>query len=761
MSPAARSPHLLPSLAGCLAAGTALSLAFPPAALWPLAFVGLVPLLWVVRRSGPWRSALCGLVFGLGFFGATLYWILRFGLMAWTSLTLLSALSVAAFALLAAGLTREGHPWRNAAGLAGAWTVIESVRAAWPLGGFTWGMLGVSQVDDRALLPLAAITGVWGLSFVVVAVDSLVLEAALAAHARGGARRLGRIAWPLVVSATMIVAPAALGFPDADGPAIDVATLQVDVTEADRLPADEEDVAIAGAHVELHRSLADDPPDLVVWGEGALDPAAASDPTTAEAVRSAIAEVEVPSIVGAVANDPDGRQRTTVFGFDGDGRLVDRYDKVHLVPFGEYVPFRARLSWIEALEQIPVDRAAGERVATLDLPGLPPIGTPICFENSFPSLTRSFVEEGAGVLVVPVNNASYGFTAASDQHLQMSRIRAVENGRWVVNAAISGVSAFIDPTGAVDSRTDLFATDILRGDVRSSTDRTWYTRWGDWFPWLSVVIMVGAYLAPKRRTSASRPVGPPPSRPRTLVILPTYDERATIEQVIGGVLDRPDDVEILVVDDSSPDGTADAVRAIAAAEPRVRLHERPTKSGLASAYLYGFDRALAEDFDLIVEMDSDLSHDPSELGRLLQAATDAEFAIGSRYVPGGSVTNWSKLRLALSRGGNLYARFMLGLPIHDATSGYRVYRRQLLEELLRRPIASDGYGFQVELALRAWRAGADIAEVPITFREREHGASKISRRIVVEALWLITKWGLTARFRPELEPIDAVEPAEA
>jgi dolichol-phosphate mannosyltransferase len=158
-------------------------------------------------------------------------------------------------------------------------------------------------------------------------------------------------------------------------------------------------------------------------------------------------------------------------------------------------------------------------------------------------------------------------------------------------------------------------------------------------------------------------------------------------------------------------------------------------------------------------MDSDLSHDPDELGRLLAAAPTAGLVIGSRYVPGGSVTNWSRIRLGLSKAGNLYARSMLGLPIHDATSGYRVYRREVLRDLLRTPVASDGYGFQVELALRAWRLGHDVAEVPITFREREHGASKISRRIVVEALWLITKWGVAARFRPE--PSSRTEPAAA
>jgi glycosyltransferase involved in cell wall biosynthesis len=238
---------------------------------------------------------------------------------------------------------------------------------------------------------------------------------------------------------------------------------------------------------------------------------------------------------------------------------------------------------------------------------------------------------------------------------------------------------------------------------------------------------------------------------RVLVILPTYDERPTIERVLQGVLAAGPNVQALVVDDGSPDGTGAAVREVMAAEPRIRLIERSRKSGLASAYLEGFSTALAEGHDLVVEMDSDLSHDPQQLPGLLAAARDgADLAIGSRYVPGGSVSNWSWARVALSRGGNVYARLSLGMPINDATSGFRAYRRDLLQRLVAQGVHSDGYGFQVELALRAYRDGWTLREIPITFREREHGRSKISRRIVVEALWLIARWGVRLRFGREL-----------
>jgi glycosyltransferase involved in cell wall biosynthesis len=218
--------------------------------------------------------------------------------------------------------------------------------------------------------------------------------------------------------------------------------------------------------------------------------------------------------------------------------------------------------------------------------------------------------------------------------------------------------------------------------------------------------------------------------------------------VIDGLLPLEERVDLLIVDDGSPDGTAAVVRRRAERDPRIRLVERTAKLGLASAYHLGFRQALAEGYDLAVEMDSDLSHRPDELPRLLDGARRFDLTIGSRYVPGGSVTNWSRVRLALSRAGNLYARLALGFPLRDATSGYRVYRRGLLAHLVAIPSTSDGYGFQIELAYRAWKDGFSVGEAPISFREREHGRSKISRRIVLEALWLVTVWGLRARFNP-------------
>src|SRR5439155_2775137 len=248
------------------------------------------------------------------------------------------------------------------------------------------------------------------------------------------------------------------------------------------------------------------------------------------------------------------------------------------------------------------------------------------------------------------------------QHEQMSRMRAVETGRWVVNAAVSGISAFIDPSGRVTEHLGLFQTGILEGAIRSSDSRTWYVRLGDWLPWVSLAFVLGLFAVPRRRRSTAVPPEPLPQGIRTLVVLPTFNERDTIEPVVRGVLHAGPNVDALVVDDASPDGTADVVRAIATQErARVRLVERPAKSGLASAYLEGFRVGLDEAYDLIVEMDSDLSHDPRELPRLLAAAHRFDLTVGSRYVPGGSVADWSRARVALSPSGYASALHMLGL----------------------------------------------------------------------------------------------------
>jgi dolichol-phosphate mannosyltransferase len=230
-----------------------------------------------------------------------------------------------------------------------------------------------------------------------------------------------------------------------------------------------------------------------------------------------------------------------------------------------------------------------------------------------------------------------------------------------------------------------------------------------------------------------------------LVIIPTYNELENIEPIVARVLASVPNAHVLVVDDGSPDGTGKVAEAMAGDEPRVHVLHRSEKNGLGAAYIAGFDWGLAEGFDVLVEMDADGSHAPEQLPRLLAALETGDLVLGSRWVPGGTVVNWPRRREALSRGGNLYTRLALGVDLRDATGGYRAFRRQVLESIDYRAVASQGYCFQVDLAWRAVRAGFRVTEVPITFAERERGESKMSGSIVREALWRVTVWGAKHR----------------
>jgi dolichol-phosphate mannosyltransferase len=247
----------------------------------------------------------------------------------------------------------------------------------------------------------------------------------------------------------------------------------------------------------------------------------------------------------------------------------------------------------------------------------------------------------------------------------------------------------------------------------------------------------------------------PTSGSRVLVVMPTYDERENIAWILDRVFTAAPGVDVLVVDDASPDGTGDLVDDLATAQPRLHVLHRRTKDGLGGAYLAGFAWGLQRGYDVLVEMDADGSHQPEQLDRLLRAsAAGSDFVIGSRWVPHGRVVNWPRHRVLLSRAGSLYSRIALGVQVRDLTGGYRAIRADTVARLLADGIRSAGYCFQVDLAWRAIRAGATVTEVPITFVERERGASKMSGGIVAGALLRVTGWGL-ARVFPRRQPADA------
>jgi len=225
-----------------------------------------------------------------------------------------------------------------------------------------------------------------------------------------------------------------------------------------------------------------------------------------------------------------------------------------------------------------------------------------------------------------------------------------------------------------------------------------------------------------------------------LIIIPTYNERENIDPLLTKLMALPYDLHVLVVDDGSPDGTAAAVREWMAREPRVHLLERARKMGLGTAYLAGFRYALDQGAEYVFEMDADFSHDPEAIGGFLEAAREADLVLGSRYLNGGvTVVNWPLQRLILSFCANAYTRWITGLPVNDATGGFKCFRRRVLEGIRLDKVQSDGYAFQIEISFKAWKKGFTIKEIPIVFVDRLAGVSKMNKKIVYEAAWMVWK----------------------
>ncbi len=237
------------------------------------------------------------------------------------------------------------------------------------------------------------------------------------------------------------------------------------------------------------------------------------------------------------------------------------------------------------------------------------------------------------------------------------------------------------------------------------------------------------------------------SRGRVLVIVPTYNEADQVAGIVAAVSEACPSAHLLFIDDSSPDGTGQTLDAIATHHDHVHVLHRERKSGLGRAYIAGFRWALNADYDFVLEMDADFSHDPADIPRLLEAATEADLALGSRYVSGARVVNWSRARLLLSRLAALYVRLVTGLPVSDPTGGFKCYRRAVLEQTDLDRITSNGYAFQIELSHSVWMRGFHVIEIPIVFEERRAGQSKMSWAIVWEAIWRVPALLVRSRFR--------------
>jgi apolipoprotein N-acyltransferase len=473
--------------------GAATALAFPPYDLGPVAFVSLIPLVAVFRGATRRRVAPAAVGFGLVFFGMLFPWIHLFGLAAYLLLVVLETLLVAA-ALVAGAWLRPRLP----AGFAvlafpAAFLAGEFVRSHWPLGGFPWGGLGYSQHNDLLVLRLAAYTGVWGVSFLVATVNAILAEAVVVLRADP----VGFVA-RLALCILVVVAPALLPVTAPKGAAATVGIVQRPPPLPSAAPGSAQQQSLA-SEVALTRTLVGRPTgskvDLVVWPESSFDEDPLNVPALSGPLLASIRETGASFVVGASVDAPGGRFRNESLFIRPDGSLAGRYVKMHLVPFGEYVPGRRLLAgWIHELDKVPLDGVAGNAPVIFSLPQ-GTFGSVICYETAYPELVGAFVARGARMIVVSTNNASYRRSAASAQMVALSQLRAAEQRMWVVQAALTGISAVIAPTGKVLTQTGLFSTGVLTPTVAFATSRTLYGRLGDWFPAAVLVAAAGAWAA--------------------------------------------------------------------------------------------------------------------------------------------------------------------------------------------------------------------------------------------------------------------------
>ncbi len=523
-----------PRVGAAVLAGIALSLAFPGPDLGPVALVALVPLLLAVETLRPRQAAALGYLTGLVFVGLLIWWIpTEFlswtgaaGWLAWVALCVAEACFVAAFAALVPACRRLG-PWRVLL-LPACWAALELLRAHAPLGGFPWGILGVSQHDGGPLLPLARVVGAYGVSAVIVAVNFAVAAwvralawrarraaggaaDAAVAPARPGASPTGRmLAWPALAVALALCGLLAPAPPPPSGTPLRLAVIQAGLLGGHGLDRGISTEAVFANHVARTEALAGQPrPNLVIWGEGSVDEDPLTSPDRLERIRRAAAVAGAPLLVGATTSVGGGHYATDALLFTQRGELAGRYRKRRLVPFGEYVPMAWLMGRVLPVtrEGVPFDKIPGDRVEPVAVDGVR-IGTIICWESTYAEDPRTLAREGAQIIVVATNNASFGEGPGSRQHLAASQLRAVEEGRTVVQAAVSGESAIIGPDGAARQRTGLYEQATIRAAVVPRTGLTLYARFGRGieaaFAGLALVTLVMALL-PLATRAAQRP----------------------------------------------------------------------------------------------------------------------------------------------------------------------------------------------------------------------------------------------------------------
>jgi apolipoprotein N-acyltransferase len=495
-----------------VASGLLLYLSFPPSKQSLLTWVALVPLLLQLRNLKPLRAVAVSWLAGAVFFGLLLSWIGVFGTLAWTTITLLMAPWTALSGLLSCRLLRGGA-WARVFGPPAAWVVLEWLRAQGSLG-FAWGQIGVSQAPLYPVVQAASVGGVYLVSFLVVLSSAMVAELATGSRATAVARRQALGAGVALLATALLLGGISAGQtpppPGASG------TVPVLVVQASTRLADGTDAGSADEVMAVHEQLTREATGtehgrvgLVVWPETAVPASLVDDALLRARALSLAQELGCPLLAGTSAGAlADGSSYNSLQVFRPDGRLGVRYDKGHLVPIGEYLPARRLWPWMTSLGVPEVDARRGAPPHPLLIhlrPGRRPseisVGPLVCFESTFPEIARQETRLGANLLVAATVDSWYGHSAAAEQHLQFSVLRAVENGRFLVRASATGISTMVTPRGKLSSRIELFqrGTALYRPIALSHT--TLYTRYGDWVVWLSLATLAALLFADRWPTA--------------------------------------------------------------------------------------------------------------------------------------------------------------------------------------------------------------------------------------------------------------------
>lgn len=458
-----------------------------------MAWLAFAPTLYLTRGVGPKGGALAWGLFGIGFFGTVLFWVSVVGFLAWGLLLVLQTLFAVAFGALWGGLSDKTGAVGRIALAGGAWALFEYLRSIFPIFGFTFGQLAQSQHDMLWLLKWSSVGGAAFLGLVIVAANAALVEFVVGIRER----RLPVIAAGLGVLVIAFGGPGVIWPPQNDGPALTVAVVQGNV-DPYVLHDFEKDLRILERHVALTEQISADV-DLVVWPESAagIDP---DHPIVPPLLERAAQAVDAPMIIGGSEDVGDGADRYRVMAFkvDADGEIVDRYQKTHLVPFGEYVPARAYLDWIPALEQVPRDAIPGDDPKIFEVAGQS-IATVLSFEGDFGSLVRARVAAGGRLVIVATNTSTWRNTWASAQHVAFSQVRAAENNVPVVHAALSGISAVIAPDGDVIESLPLFEQGTMIVPVGLGAAGSLYARFGDPVLFVALALCAGLWGAGYRR----------------------------------------------------------------------------------------------------------------------------------------------------------------------------------------------------------------------------------------------------------------------